>query len=84
MERETDIGIVLRWQAHKIEVVTELSAAVEYGACRAWDHIQPEGVLSGMSRKMFWRTALSGKLYEMEGQSWREARRWETIAWKKA
>lgn len=49
--------------------MVELSAAVERGTCQAWEHIQPEGFLSGMSRKIFLRTVLSGKVYEMGGQS---------------
>lgn len=47
----------------------ELSAAVEHGTSQAWEHTQPEGFLSGMSRKIFWRTVLSGKVYEVGGQS---------------
>lgn len=46
----------------------ELSAAVEWGTCQAWEHIQPEGILSGMSGKVFWRTVLSGKCMKWEGR----------------
>lgn len=50
-------------------MVMELPAAVECGTCQAWEHTQPEGFLSRMSRKIFWRTDLSGKVYEMRGRS---------------